>query len=231
MKSMPKLNQVGTANATLISLFVVTVLLIGALVFGGWAFNSREDYKNHTDAKVTKAVAVAKQQESSRKDVEFKEKEKQPLRTYDGPDAYGGIALQYPKTWSGYVDESGGSSAKIDGYFYSGIVPSISDKNSVFALRIQVLAQPYDQVASRVDKLQQSAEKQGTPITVDPYSLPRVSDVVGIKLSGPLPGTNEKQGTMVILPLRSQTLELWTESSDFEADFNNNILPNFTFSP
>src|SRR4051794_27631814 len=104
---MSKLNQVGAVNSLLLSLIIAAVLLVGALAFGGWAFSSRQDYKDNTDAKIAKAVEIAKQQESSRKDVEFKEKEKQPLRTYNGPDAYGGIALQYPKTWSGYVDDTG----------------------------------------------------------------------------------------------------------------------------
>jgi hypothetical protein len=228
---MRKLNQVGEVNSLLLSLIVAVVLLVGALAFGGWAFSSRQDYKANTDAKIAKAVTIAKQQESSRKDVEFIEKEKQPLRSYNGPDAYGGIELQYPKTWSGYVDDTGSGKAKVDAFYYPGTVPSVSDANSVFALRVQVVAQAYESVAKRVDALQQAAQKNGTPLSVEPYSLPKVPDVVGIKITGGLLTDREKQGTMVILPLRSQTLELWTEGTDFAADFNNNILPNFSFSP
>jgi hypothetical protein len=228
---MRKLNQVGAVNSLLLSLIVAVVLLVGALAFGGWAFSSRQDYKDNTDAKIAKAVEIAKQQESSRKDVEFKEKEKQPLRTYNGPDAYGGIALQYPKTWSGYVDDTGNGKAKVDAYYYPGTVPSTGDENSVFALRVQVVAQSYESVAKRVDALQQASQKSGGSMTVEPYSLPQVPDVVGIKVTGGLLTGKDKQGTMVILPLRSQTLELWTEGTDYAADFNNNILPNFSFSP
>jgi hypothetical protein len=36
---------------------------------------------------------------------------------------------------------------------------------------------------------------------------------------------------MVVLPLRSQTLQIETAGSQFLGDFNNNILPNFSFSP
>jgi hypothetical protein len=36
---------------------------------------------------------------------------------------------------------------------------------------------------------------------------------------------------MVVLPLRDKTLQLWTEGTQFENDFNNNILANFSFSP
>ena len=228
---MRKLNQIGAVSGLGLSLVITVVLLVTAIGFGGWAFMSRQDYKTNTDAKIDKAVEIAKQQESSKKEAEFVQREKQPLKTYDGPDAYGGMSLQFPKTWSGYVNESGNGLAKVDGYFYPGTVPAVNDPNSVFALRVQVVGQSYDQVVKKIDALQKSADKKGEPLTVDPYSLPQVPDVVGIKLSGALPDSKDKQGTMVILPLRSQTLQLWTESSDFEADFLNNILPNFSFSP
>jgi hypothetical protein len=33
------------------------------------------------------------------------------------------------------------------------------------------------------------------------------------------------------LPLRSQTVKIWTEGSQYGGDFNKYILPNFSFSP
>jgi hypothetical protein len=220
-------NQVGAVNGLAVSLVLVGLLLIGAIIFGTWAYGGRQDYKNNVDAKIADAVKIAKQQEGSLKDKQFQEAEKNPLKTYNGPQAYGSVVLAFPKTWSAYVAEgnSGNGSSLLDGYFYPGAVPSIENEGSVFALRIQVLDEPYAETLKDVATLQQSK----TPPTVTPYALPKVPNTVGVRVNGELP--NDKSGAMIILPLRDQTLEVWTEGSQFIGDFDNIILPNLSFSP
>lgn len=221
---MIKLNQNGAVGGLMISFVLTVLLLLGALGFGFWAFMSRQDYKDNVDSKISAAVGAAKKEEAKKKDAEFVEAEKKPLRTYNGPEAYGSMALQYPKTWSGYVNETGqGSGTFLDGYFYPGIVPAANNKSNSFALRIQVLGQSYDSVVKTYAK-----DSSDAP-TVAAYSLPGLPDVVGVRVTGKL--TRELDGDMVILPLRSQTLKIWTEGSEFADDFETLILPNFTFSP
>lgn len=218
---MIKHNQDGAVNGAVISLVVAILLLIGALVFGAWAYSSRQDYKDNTDAKIAVAVKVAKQQESSLKDTQFQQEEKNPLKTYKGPEAYGSLLVAYPKTWSAYIDDTGSNnSTLVDGYFYPGVVPSITKQGGSFALRIQVLSQSYAQTLNGIATEQQS----DNPPQVSPYALPKVPKAVGVKVS-------DSSGTTVILPLRSQTLEIWTDGNQFLSDFNNIILPNFSFSP
>jgi len=227
---MIKHNQDGAVNGVVVSLVLCILLLVGALAFAGWAYSSRQDYKQHTDAKVSVAVDKAKQAESAAKDAAFVEAEKNPLRTYNGPEAYGSLVLQYPKTWSGYVDDSGSSnSAMVDGYFYPGVVPSLTNQSSVFALRVQVLNQAYASVVKNL-----SSSGQQNPPTITAYSLPKLPKVVGVKITGTIGNqgsSTPKQGIMVVLPLRSQTVQIWTEGNQFINDFNNSILPNFSFSP
>lgn len=226
--AMTKHNQDGAVSGLGLSFGLTVVLLIAAIVFGAWAYSSRQDYKNNVDAKINAAVQVAKQQESNAKDQQFAQEEKNPLKTYNGPEAFGSLAVAYPKTWSGYVVASdSGSNSPMDGYFYPGVVPSVSDQGSVYALRISVLGQSYSQTIQNLSSLQTSANAP----TVTPYALPKVPQTVGVKVTGTLPVSNQRSGTMVILPLRSQTLEIWTEGDQFASDFNNIILPNFSFSP
>jgi hypothetical protein len=222
---MVKHNQDGAVNGVAISLILAVLLLIGALGFGGWAFNSRQDYKNHVDTKITAAVTVAKQQEDTAKALQFAEEAKKPLRAYNGPQAYGSLVVNYPKTWSAYVDDTDTSNnASVDGYFAPSVVPSATNLNSVFALRVQILSQTYAQV------LQTFAGQQLLgKLTISAYSLPLLPKTVGVKAVGEL--SNQKDVTMIVLPLRSETLEIWTEGNQYLADFNNNILPNFNFSP
>src|SRR5665213_1865883 len=166
---MTKHNQDGAVNGVVISLVLAILLLIGALGFGGWAFSSRQDYKNHADAKINVAVATAKQQEDAVKDLKFAEEAKKPLRAYNGPEAYGSLVINFPKTWSAYIDDSGHGNSLVDGYFAPGAVPSISDQGSVFALRVQVLGQTYDQVVQNF-----SGQQQAGKLTIAAYALPKV---------------------------------------------------------
>jgi hypothetical protein len=219
-------NQAGAVNGVVVSLVLAVLLLIGALSFGGWAFNSRQDFKNHTDTKVNAAVAVAKDQQSKADAIKYAEAAKLPLRPYNGPEAYGSLVVNYPKTWSAYVDDSGRGQALVDGYFNPATVPSISDPNSHFALRVQVINQPYAQVLQNFTNLQQGSQH---PVSFSAYALPLQPKVVGIKAVGQI--NQQTNGTMVVLPLRSNTLEISTEGNQFLSDFNNYILPQFNFSP
>jgi multidrug efflux pump subunit AcrA (membrane-fusion protein) len=221
---MIKHNQDGAVNGLVISLVFALLLLAGALGFAGWAFSSRQDYKNHSDNKVATAVAAAKQQEGTVKDAQAAEAAKQPLRTYNGPQAYGSLVVNFPKTWSAYVDDTGTGSALVDGYFAPNVVPAITGQNSVFALRVQVLDQAYSQVLQTF-----SGQQQAGKLTVSAYALPKLPNVVGVEVVGQI--SNNTNVTMIVLPLRSDTLEVWTEGSQYLSDFNSNILPHFSFSP
>lgn len=226
---MIKHNQDGAINGLAVSLVFAVLLLIAALAFGGWAFSGRQDYKNNADAKINAAVQVAVQQNSAAKEAAFATAAKNPLSTYNGPETYGSLVVNYPKTWSGYVDDTD-QSTPINAYFAPGVVPALSATSSVFALRVQVLDQAYAQVVSAISN--QSGTRQ-TPPTVKAYTLPKVPQAVGVEVSGALPGSGNDTitGTMVILPLRANTLEIWTEGTQYLSDFNTYILPYFSFSP
>lgn len=220
---MLKHNQDGAVSGLGISLVLAIILLIAAIGFSAWAFSSRQDYKNNTDTKVNAAVKAAVVQEDKAKDAQFAQDAKKPLKPYQGPEAYGSLLINYPKTWSSYVDASGSGGTPLDGYFDPGTVPSVSDQSSVFALRVQVLNQSYSQTMQQIGSQQQ----QGN-LVISAYALPKMPNIIGSKVVGQLNQTNV---TMIVLPLRSGTIQIWTEGSQYLDDFNNNILPNFTFSP
>lgn len=216
---MIKHNQDGAVNPLLLPLIGSAILLVSTLAFGSWAFTSRQDYKNNTDQKIGLAVTAAVAEEGQRKDKEFAEISKSPLKTYSGPEQFGSLQLQYPKTWSAYVSDRGEDD--LNGYFNPNVVPDTADDAATFALRIQVVDQPYSDVIDEFDNVEE--------VTVTPYALPKMPKIVGVKVSGQI--EQEKQGTVVILPIRDKTLRVFTESKDFENDFNNIILANLTFSP
>lgn len=131
----------------------------------------------------------------------------------------------YPKTWSVYVNNVS-SNEPVDGYGYPGQVPGNSGGSNptAYALRFQINGSSYSQVLQQF----QSQLQQKT-ITITPFSPKNVPKVSGVRIDGAI--EQNIQGSMILLPLRNMTLEIWTEAPQFEADFNNNILPNFSFSP
>lgn len=198
-------------------------MLLGAGAFAVWAYNGRQDYKNNVDTKISTAVETNKQLVQAQDAKQYAEAAKQPLKTYVGPEAYGSVHISYPKIWSAYVDTTGGATG-LNGYLYPDTVPSITSQSSVFALRVEVVQTAYDKVVSQFN----GVLKQGK-VTVTPYKLVKVPSIVGVRIDGQI-ATN-KQGSMIVLPLRDKTLEIWTESTAFLNDFNNNILPYASFSP
>jgi len=225
MSGMRHHSQRGYIDALLLPLLIVGVLLIVAICFGGWAFSSRSDYKNHTDKKVADAVATANQAQQKVDAAQYAEDAKNPLKTHVGPEAYGSITVQYPKTWSAYVVEhTGNSGTPMNDYFSPDTVPDVTDQGSAYALRIQVVQTTYSSAMSQFTGLVASKK-----VTVTPYNLPKVPGVVGSRVDGQIAAN--KQGSMIVLPLRNVTLQISTEAQVFEDDFNKIILPNLTFSP
>lgn len=215
--------QEGSINVLLVPLLLAVVFFFGALGFGLWAYSSRQDYKNNTDAKIATAVEVGQKETATEKDNEFIEREKQPLKDYQGPASYGTISVKYPKTWSGYVVDSGDGNDGLDAYFQPNVVPGV-DSEANYALRIAVVNQPYAQELQSFDGNVKSGKTKAVP-----YKPVNVENVVGMQLTGDI--GEQKTGVLILLPLRDKTIKIWTESDQFINDFNNNILPNFKFIP
>ncbi|MDQ3123336.1 MAG: hypothetical protein M3Q14_01475 [bacterium] len=216
---MHKLNQEGSL---LIPFILVFFLLAGSIGFGAWAYMGRQDYKNNVDAKIQEAVAAAEDKLSAEKESEFTEREKSPYRTYQGPIAFGTVRLTYPKTWSAYVDEGNSDSSSVVGYFHPKFVPDIESETS-FALRFEVESTPYDNYMSGV----QGAAGSGD-VKVSAYRAPKIKSVLGSRVEGEI--DENKQGVMIVLPLRDKTIKIWTEGDSFRGDFTK-ILSQLSFVP
>jgi hypothetical protein len=217
-------SQVGAINVLVIPLILVILLLIGAAGFAFWAYGERTDYKDNVDVKIADAVAIAQQKVSTQKDKEFAQKEKYPYHTYTGPSAYGSLVVKYPKTWSAYIATQNNGATPISGYFFPNQVPTITDQNNSFALRVAVVQQPYSAILQQIQIYVQQKKT-----TAHVYRSPNVPNVIGTRFDGQIGA--QKQGSMVVMPYRDKTLELWAEDASFKADFDNIILKNFSFSP
>lgn len=207
----------------MIALVLFVLLFLAALGFGFWAFSGRQQYKNETDKITAKAVSAAKQEEATKKDNEFTEKEKYPLKTYEGPDAYGGLDIVYPKTWSAYVEQTDRTAVPVNGYFHPGHVPGIQS-GTAFALRVQVTSQAYEHEMKQFE-----GKVKGGKVKVSAYTPKNVNGVAGSRVEGEI--NNGQKNLMILLPLRDKTIKISTESPQFFADLENIILANLKFVP
>lgn len=211
----------------LILLIIMTLLLVGSGVFGFWAYGGMQDYKNNVQVKIDDAVEVAKKETATAKDNEFAEKEKLPLKDYQGPSAYNSIVIKYPKTWSAYVSEKNSTSgtSPVDGYFHPTFVPGVDSSGAAsYALRVQLVNSSYATETKKMD-----AQIKIGKVRASAYVPARVQSVTGLRFDGEI--ITKKQGSMIMIPVRDKTLKIWTEAEQFIPDFNNIILPNYSFEP
>ena len=221
---MRKLDQKGSL---LIPFILVLVLMLGATGFGIWAFIGRQDYKTNSDAKSAIAVKQALAVEDVKKDAAFAEAEKSPFKTYKGPETFGSIFFQYPKIWSAYISEVANNSTPINGYLNPDYVPDTTQSGASMALRVQVINTSYPLLLRGFD----SAVQRGT-VTVAPFKAAKVPNTLGSLVTGVVDTSRQNTTiTMVMLPVRDKTIELWTEGPDHVDDFNKIILPSFSFVP
>lgn len=220
---MKRLNQHGTVDTWLVAFSLTVVLFIAAAGFGGWAFMSRNDFKDNTDQKIAEALQAAEKDLTAKKDAEFFEKEKLPNKTYVGPEAYGSVSLIYPKTWSSYVDEASRGTTFVDSYFHPVTIPGLGSGTN-FALRMQVVGGGY---TAQVNAFAQSIKLGKVQVTA--YRPPKVDSIAGVRIDGEI--IKGKQGILILLPIRDKTLKIWTESKQFAGDLDNTVLANLTFVP
>ena len=210
-----KHNHNGNVSSVVL-LVVATLLLVLVSIFAVIQTGNVSKYKNNANQLIASAVVQAKSAQQTLDNASYQKQIQSPFASYLGPASYGSISFSYPKNWSSYINNTSG----IDGYFYPGSLPSVDDASaSNYSLRINVVNASYSDTLNTYSS---------SDASVVPYSLPKVQGNIGVQINGKL--NNGKTGTLIILPLRTQTLQIWTEGGGFNNEFNQ-ILSSLTFIP
>ena len=211
-----KHNHNGNVSSVVL-LVVATLLLVLVSIFAVIQTGNVSKYKNNANQLIASAVVQAKSAQQTLDNASYQKQIQSPFASYLGPASYGSISFSYPKNWSSYINNT---SDGIDGYFYPGSLPSVDDASaSNYSLRINVVNASYSDTLNTYSS---------SDASVVPYSLPKVQCNIGVQIKGKL--NNGKTGTLIILPLRTQTLRIWTEGGGFNNEFNQ-ILSSLTFIP
>ena len=208
MKHARHTHETGAMNGFLLSTILVGIAAVGFAALSVWLYVNYSDQKNNVDSKVGVAVADAQHKQAADDEAKFLERDKQPLRQFSGPDDYGRLSFNYPKTWSVYIAHDITQGGTYQAYLNPATVPAVSDKQQ-FALRVTIEQRDYNQVISSY----QDREKSGklTPSAVSSNGKD------GTRLDGQF--TTDIRGSAVFYKIRDKTVTIRTDADTFKPDF------------
>jgi hypothetical protein len=202
----------GEIDVLVIVVVVLAVLTAGLGGLSIWLYTQYSDATNNLDAKVTAATADAKKEQATADEEKFAQREKEPNRTFVGPDDYGRLTFDYPKTWSMYEAKNAVNGGDYEAYLNPGKVPPINQKQ-IFSLRVTILDREYSDTLRSYDGQVKSGKLKSSSFSANGES--------GTRLDGEF--NNKLVGSAVFLKVRDKTVVLRTDAATFRPDFNNII--------
>lgn len=201
--------EFGGISGTLLAVILLSVTVVGLAGASIWLFTQYSDYKTNVDSKVAAAEAEARREQGEIDLEKFTKKENALTSEFVGPDDYGRVTFNYPKTWSSYVDEDGSTGKNYVVYFHPLSVPSVDAKDSRFAMRVMIEDNTYDQVIKQyADKVKQGDLKSSTI---------SANGVSGARYDGLF--TKDVRGAVAVFKLRDKTISIFTDANTFKPYF------------
>ena len=103
-------------------------------------------------------------------------------------------------------------------------MPSIDGTSASFALRLNVVNKSYEQELKSYDSLVKAGK-----VKVTAFRAAKVPQALGVRIDGQI--ESKKTGSRILLPLRDKTIEIWTESDQYKADFDTYVVPSISYTP
>jgi len=208
----------GAATAWIIVSIIFIVTTIAAAGVMIWALINYFDQKDNVDTKISSAVSTAKKEQADDLEAKFMERDKEPNRQFVGPDDYGRLMFDYPKTWSVFVESDASDGDVYEAYLNPVSVPPITNTTQ-FALRVTIETKDYDAVINSYDKLVREGSLKSSAVKAD--------DQNGTRLEGNF--TKDIRGTAVVFKIRDKTVTVRTDADTFRKDFDA-IVSSITFN-
>jgi len=214
MKKTHNSSQAGAISGSMLAIIGLIILVLGSGSFAIWAYINYTDQKTNVDGKVALAVAEAKKVQGDEDEAKFAQREKEPNRQFVGPDDYGRLTFDYPKTWSVYEasDVNSGTGRTYNAYLNPITVPPISNDQQ-YALRVVIEQREYDEVVGSYENLVKKGELKSSSFSANGHS--------GARLDGNF--TKDIRGSAIIFKIRDKTVTLRTDANTFKPDFEKLI--------
>jgi hypothetical protein len=201
----------GAITPSLIAAIVFGVLTLGFAGFGFWSYTNYNEQKTDVDGKIALAKAEAKKEQGDSDEAKFAEREKEPRREWVGPDDYGRLTFDYPKTWSAYVAKYPKVSS--DAYEVHLNPVSVVNGEPQYALRVVIDSNSYEKT---LDTFKEEIKKGDLR-----SSVTSANGQTGTRLDGNF--TKDLRGAAVVYRLRDRTIFIRTDTDTFKPEFENII--------
>lgn len=212
MRLSNKTNQTGAVSSLLVATIGLSILSVAAVVAAVWGLVNYNEQKTNVDGKIAEAVASAKKEQADSDELKFTARDKEPNREFVGPDDYGRLTFNYPKTWSVYINKdvntSGGT---YEAYLNPVSVPSVNNAGTQqYALRLIIESKDYDKVIASYEALVKKGDLKSSAVSA--------GDNNGTRLDGSF--SKDIRGSGVIYKIRDKTVTLRTDADTFKPDFD-----------
>lgn len=205
----------------IIQVIIIVVLAIATITLAAFLVMTKMDLDEKTrdvDGQIERAVSDAKKQQRDADEAEYLEREKNPYYEFVGPEDYGSLSFQYPKTWSQYVSLDAVGGSNFEAYFNPGVVEKVGTDawggSGVYALRVMIFnGTTTDDIAA----FYKSYVDDGYTVS----KLVTVGEASGTRYDGYI--TPELKGSAFVFKLRDKTVVIRTDSEIFRNDFDKLI--------
>lgn len=205
-------NEQGGISGSMIAIIGLSLLVVVAGGAAIWAYMNYTEQKTNIDGKIEVAELNARKDEAEKEAEKFAQREKEPNRQFVGPDDYGRLTFNYPKTWSAYVARDTSRGGTYEAYLNPVTVPPVSSTQQ-YALRVLIEERDYDQTVKTYEALVKKGDLRTSAVSANGHS--------GTRLDGNF--TKDIRGVAVIYKIRDKTLTLRTDADTFKHDFENVI--------
>lgn len=205
-------NEKGEVSGSLIAIIGLVILLLAAGSFAIWAFLNYNEQKTNVDGKIDLAVAEGKKEQADEDEKKFAEREKEPNRQFVGPDDYGRLTFDYPKTWSVYEATDVAKGGSYEAYLNPITVPPVSSTQQ-YSLRVIIEEKDYDQVVKSYESLVKKGDLRSSATSANGNN--------GTRFDGSF--SKSIRGSSVIYRIRDKTVTIQTDADTFKPDFENII--------
>lgn len=202
------LHERGAVRGSTIAVIGLTIALLGTGTLAVWSYLNYNEQKTNVDGKIELAQAQAAKAQADKDADVFAQREKEPNRTFVGPDDYGRLTFDYPKTWSSYVARDTRDGGKFEAYLNPVNVPPVSAAQR-FSLRVTIEERDYDTVIKTYDALVKKGDLRAGAAAANGHN--------GTRFDGNF--SKDIRGAAVVYKIRDKTLTIRTDADTFKPDF------------
>ncbi|MDR2336526.1 MAG: hypothetical protein LBE03_00260 [Candidatus Nomurabacteria bacterium] len=202
----------------IIQVIIIVILAIATIVLAAFLVMTKIEFDEKSrdvDGQIERAVVDAKKAQYDADKAEFFELEKKPYFEFVGPEDYGSLSFQYPKTWSQYVSLDASDGGNFEAYFNPGVVDKVGGDawsgEGVYALRVIIFNNTSPEVIADFYK---SYVSDGFTTS----NLVTVGEASGMRYDGYI--TSELKGSLFVFKLRDKAVVIRTDSEIFRGDFD-----------